>query len=256
MTGVAARAAAGGKASASRQGGGGRIEGGGIGGEGRGRERRDRFAAPALVLSARAGGPSSGGAGLQGAAHPGAPGLDRMAGARPAVSDRVTGCLPPGGPDRSPPVRVAAGGSSALSPAGGARDPSSITTYRWPVTRTVAGRRGAVEAKEGWPRPPVPVVPRSRRHASGGGVASQREQRDVVLALLGQHLDDLVGQALHVVARAAGDLGEAPQPGVEAARARLDEAVGVEDERPARPEREGGLGGGRGPRRPRRRGPP
>src|SRR4051794_38011273 len=110
MTGVAARAAAGGKASASRQGGGGRIEGGGIGGEGRGRERRDRFAAPALVLSARAGAPSSGGAGLQGAAHPGAPSLDRMAGGRPPISDRVTVCLPPGHPYRSAPVRVAAGG--------------------------------------------------------------------------------------------------------------------------------------------------
>src|SRR3954449_8157100 len=158
MTGVAARAAAGAKASASTQASGRRIERRGIAGEGRGRERRDRFASPAPVLSARAGGPSSGGAGLQGAAHPGAPGLDRMAGSRPPISDRVTVCLPPGRPYRSAPVRVAAGGSSALSPAGGARDPSSITTYRWPVTRTVAGRRGAVEAKEGWPRPPVPVV--------------------------------------------------------------------------------------------------
>src|SRR3954464_5392214 len=101
MTGVAARAAAGavaggaggggggGKASASRQASGRRIERRGIAGEGRGRERRDRFAVPALVLSARAGAPSSGGAGLQGAAHPGAPGLDRMAGSRPPISDRV-----------------------------------------------------------------------------------------------------------------------------------------------------------------------
>ena len=65
-------------------------------------------------------------------------------------------------------------------------------------------------------------------------VAAQCEHRDVVLALLGQHFDDLVREALDVRAAAAGERREAPEPLVEAARARLDEAVGVEHERAAR----------------------
>src|SRR4051812_10826904 len=121
-----------------------------------------------------------------------------------------------------------AGGGILRSLARRRRVPSSITTYRWPVTRTSP-------AGLGWPRPTKGGL----GHRPGGSaVAAEREQRDVVLALLGQRFDDLVGEPLDVSAAAAGERREAVEPVVEAARARLDQPVGVQHERAARLERE------------------
>src|SRR4051812_29948722 len=110
MIGVAARAAAGARTSATRQASGSRRARMGISEEeavGAGRRRLEGageggIGPGATALKRRAG--------LQRAAQPGAAHLDRMDGSRASISDRVTIGRPPARPYRSASVRVAAGG--------------------------------------------------------------------------------------------------------------------------------------------------
>src|SRR4051795_1041428 len=198
MTGVAARAAAGASASASRQTSESSRERRGIAREGsEGGAGTRGIGGPRRPLKSRKPPP-----GFRGASD-----LDRMEKSGPPISDRVTVCGPPAPPYRSHPVQ-AAGGGILRSLARRRRVPSSITTYRRPVTRTSP-------AGVWWPRPRKGGL----GHRPGGsGVAAQREQRDVVLALLGQRIDDLVREALDVRAVAAGERREALEPVVEAPR--------------------------------------
>ena len=88
----------------------------------------------------------------------------------------------------------------------------------------------------GWPRPrkgglghlPARAI---RRYGEARG-------RRCRLALLGEALDDVVGEPLNVPAAAAGERAQPVETLVEVACPRLDEAVGVEHQRAARLERE------------------
>src|SRR4051794_20308833 len=177
MTGVAARAAAGASARASRQTsessrerkGITREESGAMAGEG----PAQLVSAPRMASSTSA------------MWRPGL--LDRVEGSRPLISDRVTVGGPPAHPYRSHPVQ-AAGGGILRSLARRWRVPSSITTYRWPVTRMSP-------AGFWWPRPWKGGL----GHRPGGsGLAAEGEERDVVLALHGERFDELVHEALDV----------------------------------------------------------
>src|SRR3954452_13465451 len=157
MTGVAARAAAGPIARARRHTRERRRERKGIAGEGRGREagagrhfryRRGRGGAQPTQDAAR-------------------DDLDRMAKQGRPISDRVAVCGPPGRPYRSHSVQ-AAGGGILRSLARRWRVPSSITTYRWPVTRTSPAGLGWPGPRKGGPG-----------HRPGpSAVAAEGEERD------------------------------------------------------------------------------
>src|SRR4051812_26158209 len=123
MTGFAAWAAAGASASESRQMSESSRERKGI--------ARERVEGPGPAMAGTAGiGTSACRLKLlQAAARAD---LDRVEGSRPPISDRVTVCGPPVRPYRSDSVQVRRGILRSLTVAG---VPSSITTYRWPVTR-------------------------------------------------------------------------------------------------------------------------